>query len=101
MLTQREKRLWWLTRLYPRLRFALPGDRAAPFALLSWVSRAARTGVSIRRCSGGAGLVVCACVPRPRPARPLGGGWVGRGLSGRAGWSRALACLPGGGAGWL
>lgn len=44
--------------------------------------------------------MVCACVPRPRPARPVVGGWVGRGLSGRAGWSRALACLSGGGAGW-
>lgn len=44
--------------------------------------------------------MACACVPRPRPALSVVGGWVGRGLSGRAGWSLALACLPGGGAGW-
>lgn len=56
--------------------------------------------MSLRRCSGGAGLMACACVPRPRPALSVVGGWVGRGLSGRAGWSLALACLPGGGAGW-
>lgn len=100
MLSHREIKLWWLTRLNPRLRFALPGDRAAPCSLVS--GSRARPG---RGCpSGGApGAPVWWSVLVFRAPAPLGPWWVGlvgRGLSGRAGWSRALACLSGGGAGW-
>lgn len=88
------------SQLNPRLRFALPGGRAAPFALFLGVSRAARTGVSLRRCSGGAGSGACPVSAAPTALSRVVGlaGRLSPVRAGPAGCWRGC-CPPGGGAG--
>lgn len=78
----------------PRLRFALPGGRAAPSGCC-WGFRG-RPG---RGCpSGGApgapGLGPVPCLPRPPPSPLVWGGWFVSRLSGRAGWLLARLLPP-------